>query len=173
MFGGQDISVIREETPLEPLTNIIDDEQVSIISEKNDILAFSEESYFDQNSVCNSSEMPDGSGIFENTFLTTSYSPLKPTPSHSSEITGRRIINYLHFIKQIQEIDHTPFSCSFKDMLLESERRHGFKSSFNFKCQMCSKKCVIETEEEKSNMIKINTAAVIGIVKILVEDMDK
>lgn len=108
--------------------------------------------------------MPDDSGIFENTFLITSESPIKPTPSHSSEITGRRIINLMHFIKQIQEIDHTPFSCSFKDMLLESERRHGFMSSFNFKCQMCNIKCVIETEDEKSNMIKINTAAVIGIV---------
>lgn len=70
----------------------------------------------------------------------------------------------MYFIKQIQEIDHTQFSCSFKDMLLESERRHGLISSFIFKCQMCSKKRVIETEDEKSNMIKINTAAVVGIV---------
>jgi len=168
LFSGHDISVIQEETLLEPPTNIIDindTEQASMIFENNNILASSEEPYNDdQNSVYNSSEMPDDSGIFENTFLTTSYSPLKPTLSHSSEITGRRIINIMHFIKQIQKIDHTPFSCSFKDMLLENERRHGFMSSFNFKCQMCSKKCVIETEDENSNMIKINTAAVIGIV---------
>ncbi|KAL4127211.1 hypothetical protein QTP88_011402 [Uroleucon formosanum] len=156
--------LVPEETSFEPQTNIINNEQTAIISENNDILAFSEEPYNDQNSVYNSSEMPDDSGIFENTFLITSESPIKPTPSHSSEITGRRIINLMHFIKQIQEIDHTPFSCSFKDMLLESERRHGFMSSFNFKCKMCNKKCVIETEDEKSNMIKINTAAVIGIV---------
>lgn len=102
LFSGQDTRrLVPEEISFEPQTNIIDNEQTAIISENNDVLAFSEEPYNDQNSVYNSSEMPDDSSIFENTFLITSESPIKPTPSHSSEITGRRIINLMHFIKQI------------------------------------------------------------------------
>lgn len=59
MFSGQDINVIREESSLEPPTNIIDTEQASIISEINNIIPLFEESFNDQNSVCNSSEMLD------------------------------------------------------------------------------------------------------------------
>lgn len=69
MFSGKDTRrLVPEETSFEPQTNIIDNEQTAIISENNDILAFSEEPYHDQNNVYNSSEMPDDSGIFENTF---------------------------------------------------------------------------------------------------------
>lgn len=37
-------------------------------------------------------------------------------------------------------------------------------SSFTFQCQMCNKISVIKTEDDKSDMMKINTAAVIGII---------
>lgn len=52
----------------------------------------------------------------------------------------------MQFVNQIQQIDHKPLSCSFKDILLEGERRFGFMSTFTFKCKMCNKKSVIETE---------------------------
>lgn len=96
--------------------------------------------------------------------MVVSKSPSKPIPSNSPNIIGRRIIDIMHFITQIQQIDHKPFSCSFKDMLLESEQRFGFRSSYTFKCQMCNKKSVIQTENDKSGMTKINTTAVIGII---------
>lgn len=52
MFSGQDTRrLVPEETSFEPQTNIIDNELTAIISENNDILAFSEEPYNDQNSV--------------------------------------------------------------------------------------------------------------------------
>lgn len=59
----------------------------------------------------------------QNTFpdLIVSGSPFKQIPSYSPNITGRRIIGIKHFITAIQCINHKPFSCSCKDMLLESE----------------------------------------------------
>jgi hypothetical protein len=92
MFSGQNIAVINEETSLDSPTDVFDHEPSSIIDANYGIFLYSEKSYTDQNFICTPSETPDDNGIFENTNLYINESPLIPTRSHSSDITGRRTI---------------------------------------------------------------------------------
>lgn len=59
---------------------------------------------------------------------------------------GRRTADIEQFFQSLQDSRHEPFGCTFADMALISERRHWLRSSFTFKCRMCSQVDVIESE---------------------------
>jgi hypothetical protein len=77
-------------------------------------------------------------------------------------VSGRRIVDLNYFLKQIQSVDHSPFKCSFSDMLLVGERRLGLRTCLNFVCKVCNAKENIWTEDSKN--IDINLAAVSGVM---------
>lgn len=53
-------------------------------------------------------------------------------------------------------------------MVFVSEQKYGLRSSFTFRCKMCNKKAVIESElpPRTAKCMGVNTAAVSGIISI-------
>lgn len=87
-------------------------------------------------------------------------SPLTPEETEAFKCSGRRIVEIMHLFKQIQNIQHEPFQCTFSNMRLEKEVRRGFLSMFHFKCELCGKKEIIHTEDPKRQKMDINTSMV-------------
>lgn len=75
---------------------------------------------------------------------------------------GRRIIDITFLFDSIKNIDHIPFECTFKNLILIKEIRNGFFSEFVFKCNFCHKQEVI-TSESRDNLT-INSSMVAAIV---------
>ncbi|KAF9409727.1 hypothetical protein HW555_011017 [Spodoptera exigua] len=81
-------------------------------------------------------------------------------------IQGRRIVNMMYFIQQLQKISsHSSlFDCNLKDMTLIGESRNGLISKYKFKCIMCQKDFIVTNEELASeHNINANLAAATGI----------
>lgn len=83
----------------------------------------------------------------------------------ADKITGRRIFTPSYLFEQLKKIDrHSPY-CSFRDVELVSELRHGFSSTFCFECSMCKLKNYVCTESKNDeNLLHINTAVVAGVM---------
>ncbi|CAK1590870.1 unnamed protein product, partial [Parnassius mnemosyne] len=80
-------------------------------------------------------------------------------------ITGRRIVDIVYFLEQLQQQKHDPlFQCDFSCLVLITEKRTGLVSHFNFQCRMCKKYFKVCTDHLDTDRIDINTAAVSGIV---------
>lgn len=71
------------------------------------------------------------------------------------------MIDIAYLFDQLSEIDHSPFSCSFKYFKFVGEMRLGFYSSFKFKCEMCGIKVVIKSDRSEH---ELNQHVVQGIV---------
>ncbi|XP_022160039.1 uncharacterized protein LOC111026293 [Myzus persicae] len=77
-------------------------------------------------------------------------------------LTGRRIIDILHFINQIQKVHSGGFDCSFIDMEYQKETFIGFQSILTFKCKVCNIESKLYTENPKTVQVPINKATVHG-----------
>jgi len=90
----------------------------------------------------------------------------KPAPSSvegKDLFSGRRIIDLPFFLDQIKEMDdHPPFGCSFKDMTLVKETRYGYRSTLEFRCNMCNITKRIDTSRKENDKNDINEDAVMG-----------
>lgn len=81
--------------------------------------------------------------------------------------SGRRIINIHYFLKQLKNISHTGFGCSFWNVSLVSEKIQGLESIFTFKCDVCGISETIRSDNiQKENTSGTNLAAVFGSVAI-------
>lgn len=70
-----------------------------------------------------------------------------------------------HFFTSIQNIEHKPFDCTFKNLILIKENKNAFISEFVFKCNMCNKIDIISNEPVSSQTImNINTAIVTATI---------
>lgn len=82
-------------------------------------------------------------------------------------ISGRRVVDIHYFIKIIQSINnHGPFGCSISDMDVVAETRKGLNTGIHLKCKMCNFQDVVWTEDPNSEAMRINTAAVSGIMSV-------
>lgn len=87
--------------------------------------------------------------------------------TYSGLIFGRRIIDINYFFQELQQLNnHSPIGCTFSDMEIISEKRHGLISGIKMKCKMCNYSKVIWTECQQNNMMNSNIAAVTGIMSI-------
>lgn len=82
------------------------------------------------------------------------------------ENSVRRIVDMSYVFNQIKNSYHKgPFGCSFLNMTLMSEKKHGLRSSFKFKCDVCNITMFIDSEKSKpENYLPINEAAVSGSI---------
>ncbi|XP_022163081.1 uncharacterized protein LOC111028658 isoform X2 [Myzus persicae] len=82
------------------------------------------------------------------------------------ESSGRRIVDINYVFHQIKNSDHKgPFGCSFLNMTFISEKKHGLRSTFKFKCGVCNIIMFIDSEKSKpENYLPINEAAVSGSI---------
>jgi len=62
----------------------------------------------------------------------------------------------------IENIDHHPFECTFKNLILVNEIRNGFFSEFVFMCNFCNKQEII-TNENRASM-PVNSVMVAAII---------
>lgn len=80
--------------------------------------------------------------------------------------SGRRIVDMQYVFNQIKNSVHKgPFDCTFLNMTFISEKLHGFRSTFKFKCDVCN--CVMFINSEKlkpETYLPINEAAVNGSI---------
>jgi len=78
------------------------------------------------------------------------------------ESSGRRIVDINYVFYQIKNSYHKgPFDCSFLNMTFISEKKHGLRSTFKFKCDVCNIIMSIDSEKLKpENYLPINEAAV-------------
>lgn len=95
---------------------------------------------------------------------------LAPDTTVPNAPEGRRIVDIGHLFQSLETSSkHEPFGCTFADMAFVSERRHGLRSSFTFKCKMCCRVDVIDSEpqpDKGSRVMDVNSAAVSGIISI-------
>ncbi|KAL4101121.1 hypothetical protein QTP88_021141 [Uroleucon formosanum] len=77
-------------------------------------------------------------------------------------LTGRRIIDIMYFINQIQKVHSGGFDCSFIDMEYKKETFIGFRSILTFKCKVCNIESKLYTENPKTVKVPINNATVHG-----------
>ncbi|CAN8014726.1 unnamed protein product, partial [Ixodes persulcatus] len=114
---------------------------------------------------CRDTDQVDPSTSFSNTSTGCT-----PKTTSVAALEGRRIVDIGHFVQSLQDSSrHEPFGCTFADMAFVSERRHGLHSSFTFKCRMCSRVDVIESEprpEKDSRLMDVNSAAVSGVLSV-------
>lgn len=75
-------------------------------------------------------------------------------------MNGRRVVDIMYFIEQIQTQHGSGFGCSFMNCEFISETIYGFSSVFTFKCKMCGIETKLMTESPKTNKIPINKAVV-------------
>lgn len=80
--------------------------------------------------------------------------------------SGRRIVDMNYIFYQIKNSNHKgPFGCSFLNMTFISEKKHGLRSTFKFKCDVCNIVLCIESEKSKpETYLPINEAAVSGSI---------
>ena len=82
-------------------------------------------------------------------------------------ISGRRIVDIKYFLEQLKLLnDHSPFTCTFSDMKLVSEKRNGLRCALTFKCNMCNVQKILWSEASKGNSMDVNKAAITGIMNI-------
>ncbi|KAF0706743.1 Uncharacterized protein FWK35_00032907, partial [Aphis craccivora] len=79
---------------------------------------------------------------------------------------GRRIVDMNYVFYQIKNSNHKgTFGCSFLNMTFISEKKHGLRSTFKFKCDVCNIIMFIESEKSKpETYLPINEAAVSGSI---------
>ncbi|KAL4152676.1 hypothetical protein QTP88_000509 [Uroleucon formosanum] len=79
------------------------------------------------------------------------------------KLEGRRIVDINYIFNSIKLISHNPLECTFKNLIFTHKIRNGCISSFYFKCNICSQKEVIHSEEP-SNRFNTNIAIVTAVV---------
>lgn len=80
-------------------------------------------------------------------------------------LSGRRIVDISFLFKSISLIHHTPFDCSFQNLVFKHEIRKGFFSEFLFECSLCRKKEIIYSEPPNANeKLSVNTAIVTAVL---------
>lgn len=80
-------------------------------------------------------------------------------------LNGRRIVDISYLFKSIASVCHTPFDCSFKNLIFSREIRKGFFSEFHFNCSMCLKKEIIYFKPQILNeKLTVNSAAVTAML---------
>ena len=92
-------------------------------------------------------------------------------PSNETErgidLTGRRIIDINFFLNELKSLNnHSMLGCNLNDIIVVSETKHGFRSSFRFECKMCRHKKTIWSEETVKGVKNVNIDAVAGIISI-------
>lgn len=83
------------------------------------------------------------------------------------ESSGKRIVDMNYYVfYQIKNSYHKgPFDCSFLNMTFISEKKHGLRSTFKFKCDVWNIIMSIDSEKSKQeNYSPINEAAVSGSI---------
>lgn len=61
------------------------------------------------------------------------------------KLDGMRLVDVGFFMQQIQEIVHTPFLCTIRDMHFIGETKNGFYSNLHFKCKVYHTQNIIST----------------------------
>lgn len=70
-----------------------------------------------------------------------------------------------HIFKSLKNINHSPFDCTFQNLIFVKEKRNGFFSEFFFKCNFCNKIEIISSEPKDHDVsLSINTAIVMATV---------
>jgi len=101
----------------------------------------------------------------QNQTLNFSTSPVKT--QNNVKLYGRRIVDIAFIFEQIVETDHSPFDCSFKNMICIREKSVGLTSSYTFVCKLCNiEKTIFSENLKKLQMMDLNTAAVAGIMNV-------
>ncbi|CAH1721716.1 unnamed protein product [Aphis gossypii] len=82
------------------------------------------------------------------------------------ESSGRRIVDMHYVFSQIKNSVHRgSFGCTFLNMTFISEKKHGFRSSFKFKCDVCNIVMFIDSEKSKPEAyLPVNYSAVNGSI---------
>lgn len=79
-------------------------------------------------------------------------------------LSGRRIVDIQHFLKQILKGErHEPFDCSIIDMQVMRENKSGLYSELVLKCRMCLCVKTITTNENVKNL-DVNSSVVLGCI---------
>ncbi|XP_039297221.1 mucin-5AC-like isoform X2 [Nilaparvata lugens] len=86
----------------------------------------------------------------------------------NSEVIGRRLVNLCSVLNQIKEInDHNRvMGCTFSNMILLKEIRHGLISKLILKCNMCNLECSLNTDTSNDTLMDVNRASVAGAMAI-------
>lgn len=82
-------------------------------------------------------------------------------------VKGRRIVDINYLMLQLQDKSHhyDLFDCKTGYFQLIGEKRNGMASKFKFKCNMCQKIIILDSENpENPEMVNVNIAATSGIV---------
>jgi len=85
-----------------------------------------------------------------------------------SDISGRRVVDLSYFLNQIWKIgDHgREFRCTLSNVRFKNEKLYGLKSKIKFKCNMCNLEFSVQTCNDKSETMDVNTASVAGAMAI-------
>ncbi|XP_063223710.1 uncharacterized protein LOC134531760 isoform X5 [Bacillus rossius redtenbacheri] len=81
------------------------------------------------------------------------------------EITGRRIVNISHLLKQLTELAKHGNVCTQGQYKITSERRVGVMSYLYYECIMCEKTVTVTTEED-TRKEEVNDAFVWGALSV-------
>lgn len=83
----------------------------------------------------------------------------------NTEPLGRRLVDIGYYFNEIKKIKHEAFDCTFSNLKFEQEIRHGFHSTFIFKCEVCGLKEKIFTENpQNSKNLDVNIAYTTGVI---------
>lgn len=81
-------------------------------------------------------------------------------------LEGNRIVNITHFFEEIVSFGHCGlFSCTSRELEIDSETRNGFMSKIVIKCKMCREKKTITTSPDDGN-VNTNQASVLATISI-------
>lgn len=80
-------------------------------------------------------------------------------------MTGRRIIDIQHFMKQIMELGKHSVKCTMGRYILVKEVQNGVGFNLHFKCEVCDRYQVVSSENE-SSLDNVNNAFVWGALSI-------
>lgn len=116
----------------------------------------------------------DGLGVDEHLPNLCFSNASNETSSQCMNISGRRVVSVVHFIKAIQELGNhrcaSPHGGFFE---LQTERRVGFWSEYTFKCNGCAENRKVTTDPvaeptplTEKTALGVNDAAVWGFMSI-------
>jgi hypothetical protein len=124
---------------------------------------------------CPPSEENVGSPVeHHHSFIDEEFQPVQPitaeeptTPlQEQPALVGRRIVDVGYFISEIKNMSNhgEKFGCSIQNMIFQKEITQGLRCGFEFKCNMCRTSQIIWSENESSNKMNINEAAVAAVM---------
>ena len=82
-----------------------------------------------------------------------------------AEISGRSIIDLRHVFAELQRLSsHWINECRFTDLVITKTKRHGLKTQYFVKCQMCHFRDSFWSEPTADNILDVNRGAVCGTI---------